>query len=92
MCSIAVLGTDLQENVRLPGLLNFETPFADVPNGLGAISKVCACFFVAAAVRSPPQQRPIGEKWHTDCVWAPGRLCECTIFPWVVLPFRGVVC
>eukprot|EP00752_Nemacystus_decipiens_P010012 g8926.t1 len=40
ICMLAVLGHITQENVRLPGNLNFETPFADVPNGLGAISKM----------------------------------------------------
>lgn len=50
ICMLAVLGHITQENVRLPGNLNFETPFAEVPNGLGAISKVCVPF--AASVLS----------------------------------------
>lgn len=42
ICMLAILGHITQENVRLPGNLNFETPFADMPNGLTAISKVRA--------------------------------------------------
>ncbi|CBJ29489.1 Chlorophyll binding protein [Ectocarpus siliculosus] len=40
ICMLAILGHITQENVRLPGNLNFETPFADMPNGLTAISKM----------------------------------------------------